>query len=256
VKNTEEILLINSIPKSGTYLVAKFLDEIGVKNSGIHLRNNIIWNFKNKSLEEIISNPDQFRENAALDASLVKIRSREYFLAHLDYNENIESILLKFNIKHIFLYRKIRDVLVSHFRFVCDRRRVKSPTWFDSSLNQKKMFLVYLRSAGIKYLKGIEMQSEWVNKSNVQKLKFEDLIGDNGMDKKIYSLRVLVESAGFNFSQKDFFEIFNKKCLAVQTRTYSGARSDPTLFWSDQAETIFVENGGLDIEQAFASTGK
>ena len=118
------------------------------------------------------------------------------------------------------------------------------------------MFLVYLRSAGIKYLNGIEMQSGWVNKSNVQKLKFEDLIGDNGMDKKIYSLRVLVDSAGFKFLKKDFFEIFDRKSLAVQTRTYSGARSDPTLFWSDQAETIFVENGGLDIEQAFSSASK
>ena len=251
-EKTQRIFLINSLPKSGTYLAAKFLEEIGVDNSGLHLRKNALWDFKNRSLDQIISNPDQFKANIPLPVSLARIRSGEFFLAHLEYEMCIENILTQFNAKHIFLYRKIRDILVSHCRFVCDPRRSNPPSWYVSSLNKAEMFLIYFKNIGANYLKSISLQLQWVD-SNVQKIIFEDLLGDNGKNKQINSLRILVESVGVDFRSKDFCDIFKNKCLSAQTRTYSGRRSEMADFCSDQAESIFVSNGGLDMERKLDS---
>jgi len=63
---TRPPVLINSIPKSGTYLYAHLLERLGAINTNIHLSTSHFWDFGGAPLEAIIAEPDDFKKPGAL----------------------------------------------------------------------------------------------------------------------------------------------------------------------------------------------
>jgi hypothetical protein len=243
-------LLINSIPKSGTYLLSSLLHELGMPGSGLHFRNTLFWDFKDKPLDEIISNPDQYKKNVILNESIKNLKPYEFCLAHLEYNKETETLLESMNIRHIFLVRNLREALISSMRFISDKRRLHTPSWADE-LDDKKRLVKYLNNFGAKYLRSFVRQANWLSRPSVTLLKFEDLLGDNGVDVQASSLTILVKLANLAQPLPLIHQIMQTSVLGKKNRTFSGSRSRLETYWSDDAELIFIDNAGVAINQRF-----
>lgn len=241
------ILLINSIPKSVTYLVARFLTEIGATDSGLHFRSEALWNFKRKPLADIIKDPNHFKLRVPLIDSIPLVKHGDFCLAHLECSDLIERILDSNGVRQVFLSRNIRDLLVSNLRFLSDPRRGQIPAWLIPSDNKKKLMLRYLKTSGLDYLKRIKLQAGWFDKPKVVKARFEDIMGDQGEEKQRSTLDMLARMAGFEPGQIDSRGIFYESVLGNETRTYSGERSRLGDYWSDDAEHLLRQHGGRFI---------
>jgi len=54
-------VIVNSIPKSGTYLYARLLEQLGFTNLGVHLSSRFAHDFRGASQAEIIVNSGKYR---------------------------------------------------------------------------------------------------------------------------------------------------------------------------------------------------
>jgi hypothetical protein len=243
------ITLINSIPKSGTYLVSLFLMELGLDDSSLHLRNDRLWNFKDRPLDEIISDPDQFLKKQTLRESIVHVRPGEFCMAHLEYTEDAIEAMNQFNIHHIFLIRNLRDALVSHMRFVEDKRRIAQPGAWVAEKDNKKKLVGYMKKVGCSYLRGFSRQLNWINYPGVFVLKYEDLVGDFGVKTQLSNISNVLNITNIPMSPDDALNILKDKVLGKPTRTYSGSRSKVADYWSEEAEEVFTDHLGLSANQ-------
>lgn len=95
-------VLANSVPKAGTHLLARCLEQFpGVIDSGVHIK----------------------PETGAveLEATLDGLSPGSFATAHLPYAHPKASLLVAAGVKHTLIVRDPRDVVVSHFYYVTHR---------------------------------------------------------------------------------------------------------------------------------------
>ncbi len=251
------MLIVNSIPKSGTYLVSLFLREIGLSDSYHHLRNNCYWNFKTAPMQSVIADPDQYKINITLDKSLRLLNDNDFAVAHLNHSESTKETLKLFNILQFFLVRNIRDTLVSHMRFLEDFRRISRPASWVKEHNKQKKFFGYLNTIGTSYINGILKQIKWVNENNVLIVKYEMLVGDYGESQQVSIIHKMLTALNNSNSYQSptvksathALSILKNNVLGKPTRTYSGSRSYSDDFWSEDSEMFFREHHGYNLNQ-------
>ncbi|WP_088103463.1 sulfotransferase domain-containing protein [Halalkalibacter urbisdiaboli] len=88
-------VLINSVPKSGTNLLVQIIN-------GIPGMFNEQYEFYYKGNREKVLN----------------LRNGEFVTSHIDYDETFSKKLEEKNIKHVFIYRDLRDIIVSMRYFI------------------------------------------------------------------------------------------------------------------------------------------
>jgi sulfotransferase 6B1 len=172
------IVLCNSYPKSGTHLLYQILYSI----PGLNQWDDLI---SVQALCGMINTADHIRWKLGSAPNKSIVRS------HLTYCKEILNILTEHNCRVIFIYRDLRDVVVSHANWVCREKRI-----FLHDIYQKKTsFQEQLMSS----IEGIPLGSPfgsnvsqpsigqdfsrwrgWVNDSKTLAVKFEDLVGERG----------------------------------------------------------------------------
>jgi len=183
-KNTNKIILINSIPKSGTYLLHQILNSISFLNDyGLFVASRPTLTYKKRSSKKITS----FFE---------RIYKDEFILGHVEYSLDIEKFLKKNNAVKILLIRDPRDVVVSeshyltylnHFHklsksfksLLTQEERVNYAIYGDVYLNTKYDFLPIIDR--------YESFIKWTKNTNCFVIKYEELI-DCRRDKVIIDL--------------------------------------------------------------------
>ncbi len=115
---------------------------------------------------------------------LVKLRNNEFLSGHIYYSPPWASLLQDLNMKQIFLYRDLRDVVVSYNYYI---EKINAPLhqYFQSKqLSKKERMLSIIR--GIPELGHQDIHdwfSEfkgWLSAPNVLSIKFEDLLRSEG----------------------------------------------------------------------------
>ncbi|MEO7797675.1 MAG: hypothetical protein ABIY47_08125 [Opitutaceae bacterium] len=142
-------VLLNSVPKSGTYLLSKALELAGIIDTGVHLRNEFIWDFREQSLDGVVRNPNQFRQAAPLSKTLGRISNGQFVVGHLEPTD--EAVARAADFAHIFLVRNVLDGLVSHMRFTVDPRTDGRSTYLDNITDDRERFRTYLENTGKSY---------------------------------------------------------------------------------------------------------
>lgn len=215
-------VLVNTVPKSGTYLLSKALELAGVRNTGVHLRNNWMWDFRDQTIESVIREPNAFKISIPLHHSLSMVQEGQFVVGHLENTSEIPLNIKEFS--HIFAIRNVIDVLISHMRFVVDERMKSRQTYLDSIEDGPERFAIYLESTGRSYFQGIQRQLSWLSSPDIIVVRFETLVGDNGEAARS-KLAKLIQDYIQLPKEKDF-----EKCLieaiGMPTRTFSGQRSD------------------------------
>jgi hypothetical protein len=238
-------IIINTIPKSGTYMYSKLFECLGYNNSGLHIRNKCFWDFRGASLDSIIKAPDDFKKNQPIEDTIHFIKTGQFAVGHIDNTISTVSILSNFT--HFFCIRNIKEVLVSHMRFICDDRRKDKPKfdWSKESENAAK-FIGYLKGPGKGYLEGIRKQVNWINEKGVIVIRYEEVMGDYGSNHQQLAFEKIKMGLGIN-TEIDIVALFNQQVLGQKTRTYSGFRSQPDTYWNNDVEKIFHEIGASHI---------
>jgi hypothetical protein len=235
---TTHKILVNTIPKSGTYLLAAILERFGVVNTNVHLSSEVFWDFRQADLEDIIRAPNQFRVPAPLNMTEGLVQEGQFAVGHVEHSAANEAALKKF--VQLFCIRDLKAVLVSHMRYILNQhcaRGENAPSWKKGS--GPELFLHYLRGPGKRYAQArIFPMVGWLTSPDINFIRFESVVGDNGEAEQRQIAETIVSK--LEAPRHNAVGIL-RECIGMQTRTYTGRRSNYADFWSDEAELEFRE---------------
>jgi hypothetical protein len=168
--------IATSVPKSGTHLIHQILN--GIPN--IH---NDITNIDTKFF--VNNPPTNFYEDHY--KRLSRLQPNEFGLGHLYYSKKYENMLQYFNLKHIFIYRDPRDVLISLTYFIPTKWGTHPLHQLLKEKTQKERALILIN--GIEgsfpdFRSYIEPFYGWIGGKNCFSLTFEQLISSQESRKK------------------------------------------------------------------------
>lgn len=134
--------------------------------------------------------PHQFEQQ---EQAIRSIKDNEFLSGHLYYSKVWENKLRELNIKQIFLYRDLRDVLVSYNHYI---EKVNAPLFHNfvkQNLSHKERLLTIINGidSPIFIHPGIKDWFSafigWLHKPEVLSIQFEDLISDEETQTKTFT---------------------------------------------------------------------
>lgn len=234
-------VIVVSIPKSGTYMVGALLRALNFVETEIHIHagGSTYADFRFVPLSDQ-KNVVPFIRHLRLKETLCFILPGQYALSHLNYNDQHDQLTR--NDKRIFVYRDIRDNLVSYLKwyFVSDKQTEHRYEW-EAEQDERVRFLKFLKYEGPDIIKQFNKIAEWMNRDNVFMFQYEAFVGDHGEERADALVTALIDYLGC-IGAYDTTAI-RQFVLNEQTRTKSDARSNWQDVWSDDVEAVFRELG-------------
>jgi hypothetical protein len=212
-------VIANSLPKSGTHLIGRVLELVGIEEMHKGLTGALIRPTSRNPIKNYILNRRQNKKNGEenfsidlddlnniinkkyLDQYFNAIDNGQFITAHVPYSHKLDCYLDKIGFKVIYIVRDPRDVLVSLYNF---------------HLKNFKPYSKVLKSipteAGINRIyEGMETKGArlsplphrvrnslgWFNSKNVLAIKFEALIGEKGGGSKELQLQTIQDILSF-----------------------------------------------------------
>lgn len=195
-------VLVNSLPKSGTHLLGKFLENLGFVESSPGLtgamvretNRNPVRNWQKrlrrpkeneKGLWIDLDVEDNFVSREWLNDRLTAIPDGCYISSHLPYSEELADFLHVHDYKILNIYRDPRDVIISYINF--EKNKSKYP--FHEDFKRKSMdealeqVLSGARRGNVvtaPLKKRIMNMAGWLHDQRVYSTTFESLIGPRG----------------------------------------------------------------------------
>jgi hypothetical protein len=211
-------IFINSLPKSGTHLLAQAIEIFDYEE---HFKQQVNlqdewqletprfltyqWVMKVLKKEQKTSQKedsqgkigigaavsDFYVETSALKRWLELIKPGKYILGHVPQTPLLNPLLADINYHHVFIIRDPRAVFVSNFSFIFDERKVGFQHLFKDDLADKSEAerLNFLLNGGYAKEAGVQVRSfaeryrsmlAWRDEPGCLFLRFEDLIGEAG----------------------------------------------------------------------------
>lgn len=249
-ERTTRALLVNSIPKSGTYLVAGLLTEIGLVDSGLHFRDDHYWDFWQQPLREVIGEPSQYLRRVPLEQSIRLLDQGQFAVAHLERPQPGLEVLRRSNVATVLLVRNVNNCLVSMMRFECDPRRWDSMPLWATNTNPAHRFAGFLRDRGERYLKGVRAQLGYMD-TGVPVIRFEDLYGDAGSANQKAAIAVFTDAVrditGLRITPSSARKVLRERVIGQTNRTFSGHRSSLDQFRSESVDRLLDELGVAEL---------
>lgn len=146
--------LIISQPKSGTYLLANILENMGLMSTWMHINAGSYDQYDPTRLAEGRKNPEKFRTPASLEESVARINDYEFAMMHLAFSKKTAETLYDF--KKIILSRDPKEAAESWNRWNQESGRGKP---------QKVSIPASVKN--------------WIGRHNTFDLTFDDMINKN-----------------------------------------------------------------------------
>ena len=172
------LVFCNSYPKSGTHLLYQILYSLPELNA---------WDdiVSVQALCGIMNTPSHIRWKIGSAPKNSIVRS------HLMYCDEIREVLREFDSKVIFIYRDLRDVAVSHARWVTKEPRIFLHQHYLNLNSFEDRLMASIRGVPLGTPFGSNVSQPdigqdfsrwkgWIDDPNVFAVKFEDLVGGRG----------------------------------------------------------------------------
>lgn len=238
-------VIICSIPKAGTYLFAKLLENIGLNFCRLHLWASGFSDYRFVSIREGRENYFKYSVEMPLNDSLKLISPGQFAVSHLECTLQTRHMLKEF--KKIYIYRNIRDVIVSHMRFMSDTGR-GGDNEFMNLVNGPAKMIKYMETPILRnIIVTIRDSLAWMNDDDTLKVSFEKIYGDRGKDEQYKNMEEICFFLGVD-NCNGYEQIINQT-IGSETLTFSGSRTKWEDFWSDEVEVLFQHLGGVDINR-------
>jgi len=237
--------IIISIPKAGTYLAAELLTNIGIVSAGLHVSLIHLEDYRFYTYNDLANRDEVFRTIPLYMTSAI-IQSGQFIVGHIPYSIEAENMLL--NYRRIFVYRNLRDTIVTTYRGdTTDKRGTPEMRSILAIENQSKRMSKYLEIFGESLFKDIKDIAQW-SKRDVFKLQFETLMGDFGKEKQHECMKDLCTYLGTETSPDDIANVLSRT-IGKRTLTYSGNRSKVEDYWNEEVERWFRKLGGVELNK-------
>lgn len=235
---------IISFPKAGTYLVGRLVSQLGFIDLEIHVNEKGFDDYRGKTITQ--KQQEYLRYSIALPLDELKnfIHAGQFIVGHIPHSNYARNSLREF--KKIFLYRDLRDVAVSHMRFLSKTGRGgdSAAIWRERAEDPDKLFL-WFRTHGDQIFGMCNDMLNWKTGEEVLKIKFEDVCN------KEHFQRVVVEICNFlRVGIPSDMVSFCDSVLEVETLTYSGSRTNRRQYWDQRVQRAFEELGGAQLNEA------
>jgi hypothetical protein len=150
------------------------------------------------------------------------------------------------DVKILFVYRDLRDAIVSYVRWMqqSGRHLAKDRGWWLLEDNRQKV-IGWLREEGDGpgYIDWCASLAGWLDDPDIVKISFETIYGDHGARRQQQAVDELyryLELPGDPPAAGPLVE----RVLAAPSLTRSSGRSQREEYWSDEVEAVFRSLGG------------
>lgn len=234
-------IVINSIPKSGTYFTAKALATAGFPDSGFHLGGRqTVDDFRGLPDEVRHRNPHLRRLNLPVDL-VPLIAPGTVTPAHIEHEDTVAR-LRSYGTHVIHLKRDLRNVIVSLYRFklaAVDPVSDLDKAWRLLPEPQRMAaFLLYYADRDIAHLRSVALQV-----ANQPALTFEDISEGKVADEVAVTLDEIRPGLSTAFAE-GLLSVRGKK-----SSTLSSARSEWSQHWTGEIQAIFTALGLEDANR-------
>jgi hypothetical protein len=234
-------VVVCSIPKSGTYLIGEILRVLGLRDSGLHLGVTALNDYRRADVDTARRDPNRFLVAEPLTESLGRLGHGEYALSHLPPTA---AYALR-ECELVFVYRNLRDVLVSFCRWIERTGRWqadRTEPWRQLPDVPDKL-LGFLEAHHHVFSRTISNNIRWREMMLVPQVSFEQLMGDQGADGVLKALKTLATVAcRHELTDGDLLHALESAKMS-DTMTRSGTRSNRDAFWDDRVEAAFWDLG-------------
>ncbi len=235
-------IVVCSIPKAGTYLVAELLTRLGCVSTKLHLSSLVLSDYRSATVREMREEFARFTVQLDVPDVLRLMLPGQFAVGHLHCTNEIRASLQAG--KNLFLYRNLRDALVSFIRFVADTGRggEAAESWRHKPDGAEKMLLA-VDQLGQTFFDTAVPMLDWVGEQSVLSVKFEALYGDNGTNAQQQLVEQVHDFLDLTTPLGDVQVLF-RDLIGAPTKTWSGKRSNWQTFWNDEVEERFRSLGG------------
>jgi hypothetical protein len=224
-------VMINSIPKSGTYFLEAVLRHLGGVPFRVHLLSHICDDYRDTPESEMHRNPPMHRVAVPGGAVAHLLRPGDVAVGHVLEAAELDEIS-RAGVRMLHCVRDLRGVLVSYFRFkkakvapICD----EDVAW--RALDDEAGFLQFLNFAAPRDIVLVAKMAEMIVTRKEPVLKFEDALRGH------VPADVAQLLGGEEFAQA--LRVMRDK----PTSTYSGGTVHYGQYWSEAAEVFFQSSG-------------
>jgi hypothetical protein len=240
--------LVNTVPKSGTYMVARLLEELGLRNSRLHLVDTGYYDFRDLQLPNMAADGEVPLQPEPTRRALRRVGPGRFAVAHLQFGD--EAAALAEQVR-LFCIRDIHDALISQMRFVADPRRRGFPSEDWMTLDDpRRRFVGFLQAHGAAFVAYARGFLPWMFQDSVLVCRFEALAGDFGRESQAGLLEAICAQVGAP-PPADLVELFETRVRGWATRTYSGERSQRDAYFSDEARSLCARLGTGAVNNGF-----
>lgn len=208
-------ILVNSLPKSGTHLLAKAVEVFGYRehfadSGGLDAPSRVTPIFLNyrevrdalardnrtpcrtgEATVEIGSLTPIAVDAATLERWLGAVAEGCYLMGHLPWSESVSPLLARIGYRHLFIIRDPRAVAVSLLDFILDTRGMPRPHFLQEDFREMSpgRRLEFLLAGGQARRAGVETQGlssiyremwAWHDDPDCLVVRYEDLVGVEG----------------------------------------------------------------------------
>jgi hypothetical protein len=244
-------VFILTVPKSGTYLIAKILENLGIVDCGVHIAIDHIQD--NRFADEKVLKREAWKYYVPIPfkISTKLIKNGQFAFGHIPYYPEGEQMLRGF--KKIFTFRELRDIIISLVRYYDsreqnyakpERRRLYDA--FKAAPMGNEKFRAWYAMWGKEFADLIRNMFPWKDRGDVFRVKFETLMGDEGREAQFSLLRGLGGFLELDITD-DMIEKTLNDSIGTETLTYSGKRSSYEDWWNDDLDELFARYGFKDL---------
>lgn len=242
-------ILINSIPKSGTYLMDGVLRRMGGASIGLHLGSYTYDDHRGFGDKEIHRAP-RLRRHAMLASTVLAVLCRgEYAVGHIEDDQQLAAID-RLGVVRLNCVRDLRNVLVSLYQFKLDSvdpLDAEDRLWRALPEGSRfQGFLLQYAGRDIAHLKAVAGS---MAKNAKALIRFENLLSGNLSDETMEALSAV---------SAEFAESFTRELSAVlgtPTSTYSGKPSLHQTYWVPGIQDFYEESGLAGINRLLGYDG-
>jgi hypothetical protein len=233
-------MLVNTVPKSGTYFLEAALRDVGFAPLRLHLAiRDVVFDFRDLPDEQL--HVDVWNQALELPVSLVTrlLAPGEMVVGHVSSREMIHAAREQ-GVCVVSVVRNLRDVVASYLKFKVRRVAATSPAdRFWRTLDEKQQLAGFIARFGDTDLVELLDIAKMISADPHGILvRYEELtrgvIGDDAQ-------RKLRASYPAVFAQRLAKSLRSQ--LDKPNPTFSGGRTDWHQIWSEELEVYFEESG-------------
>jgi hypothetical protein len=232
--------LMSSVPKSGTHLLQQVL--LGIPNLSFDQPS-----LQNKFFKH--SEPTDYKEHFH---RLSMLKPNEFGRGHLAYSIQYANMLRRLKMKHLFIHRDLRDVLISWVHFILNKYPTH-PLYKDLKnphLTQKQRYLLLIRGKPNHWLNFNSYNLPyygWIKDPSTFSLTYEELMDSHESRKE--TLRRIAHYLWNNHippvSYERMIEDMEANINPKKSMTYySGRIGNWKLEFDEEVKSVFKQTAG------------